>query len=259
MEKDSVYTLLSIPLFLLAWELVYHAFVGNPLLLAPPSKVLPTFVELMMGLNPQFFMPLDMVYSLFHYALGFSLAFLAGFSLGIVIGWFKLADRISYPTIELIRPIPPIAWIPIAILLLKLTHTAAAFIIFIGSFFPVLLNTQHGVKSVERRYIEAAMTLGATDSLTLMWKVIIPSSMSSVFTGARVGSGIAWMCVVAAELFGVAPYGLGYQIEMARLYHSPEIVIAYMLAIGILGLLLDRGYKLIEGKVLAWRVGLVAS
>jgi NitT/TauT family transport system permease protein len=258
MKKDTAYTLLSIPFFFLFWELFYHAVVGNPLLLAPPSRVLPTFAELMTGGNPRFFMPLDIIYSLFHYAYGFSLAFLTGFSLGVIIGWFRLADRISYPTVELIRPIPPIAWIPIAILLLKLTHTAAAFIIFIGAFFPVLLNTQHGVKSVEKRYVEAAMTLGAVKSLVLMRKVIIPASMPSVITGVRVGSGIAWMCVVAAELFGVAPYGLGYQIEMARLYHSPEIVIAYMLAIGILGLLLDRGYRLIEGKLLAWRVGLVA-
>ncbi|RLI14134.1 MAG: ABC transporter permease, partial [Candidatus Hecatellales archaeon] len=136
---------------------------------------------------------------------------------------------------------------------------AAAFIIFIGSVFPVLLNTQNGVKSVERKFIEAAMTLGATNSLVLLRKVIIPSSMGSVITGARVGSGIAWMCVVAAELFGVAPYGLGYQIEMARLYHSPEIVISYMLAIGVLGLLLDRGYKLTERKLLSWRIGLVAT
>jgi NitT/TauT family transport system permease protein len=259
MGRDTLYTVLSIPIFLLCWELFYHVFMGNPLLLAPPSKVLPTFAELAVGLNPRFFMPLDMVYSLFHYALGFSLAFLAGFSLGVLVGWFRLADKISYPVVELIRPIPPIAWIPIAILLLKLTHTAAAFIIFIGSVFPVLLNTQNGVKSVERKFIEAAMTLGATNSLVLLRKVIIPSSMGSVITGARVGSGIAWMCVVAAELFGVAPYGLGYQIEMARLYHSPEIVISYMLAIGVLGLLLDRGYKLTERKLLSWRAGLVAT
>lgn len=253
-----MYTILSIPIFLLAWELFYHIFIRSPLLLAPPSKVLPTLLDLLAGHNLRFYMPLDLAYSLFHYAYGFGIAFLAGFSLGIIIGWFRSVDRFLYPVIELIRPIPPIAWIPITILLLKLTHTAAAYIIFIGSFFPVLLNTQHGVRSVERGYIEAAMTLGATDTLTLMRKVIIPSAMGSILTGVRVGSGVAWMCVVAAELFGVAPYGLGYQIEMARLYHTPEVVIAYMLIIGILGLLLDRGYKLVEKRMLVWRSGFVA-
>lgn len=259
MRKDATYTLLSLPIFLIIWELVYRVIVGNPLLLAPPSRVIPTFVGLMIGENPRFFMPRDMIVSLFHYSLGFSIAFIAGYSYGVIIGWFRLADKISYPIVELIRPIPPLAWIPLAILLLKLTHTAAAFIIFMGAFFPILLNTQQGVKSVEKKHIEAAMTLGAIDNAVLLRKVIMPASFGSVIVGARVGSGIAWMCVVAAELFGVSPYGLGYQIEMARLFHSPEIVISYMLAIGILGLLLDRGYRLIEGKLLSWRVGLVAT
>ncbi len=259
MRKDTAYTLLAIPLFLLFWELIYYFIIGNPLLLAPPSKVLPTFAGLLIGEYPRFFMPLDMAVSLFHYGLGFSIAFIAGLSYGLIIGWFRVAEKISYPIVELIRPIPPLAWIPLAILLLKLTHTAAAFIIFMGAFFPILLNTQQGVKSVERKYIEAAMTLGAIRSLVLLRKVIMPASFGSVITGARIGSGIAWMCVVAAELFGVSPYGLGYQIEMARLFHSPEIVISYMLAIGILGLLLDRGFKLIEWKLLSWRIGLVAT
>ena len=143
--------------------------------------------------------------------------------------------------------------------MLKLTHVAAGFIIFIGAVFPILLNTRHGVTSIEVKYLEAAMTLGATKSLTLIRKVVIPAALPSVMTGLRIGSGVAWMCVVAAELFGVAPYGLGYQIEMARLYHAPDVVIAYMLAIGILGLILDWIYKAIEERVLAWRAGLVVT
>ena len=213
----------------------------------------------MIGGNPRFFMPLDIVFSLFHYVLGFSIAFFMGLSLGIITGWFKTARTLSYPIVELIRPIPPIAWIPIAILLLKLTHIAAAFIIFIGSFFPIFLNTQHGVSSVEKKYVEAAMVLGASDNLSLLRKVIMPAALGSIMTGLRVGSGIAWMCVVAAELFGVAPYGLGYKIEIARLYHSPDIVISYMLMIGIIGLLLDRCYRLIESYLLKWRMGYLVT
>jgi NitT/TauT family transport system permease protein len=172
---------------------------------------------------------------------------------------FKLADRLSYPIIELVRPIPPIAWIPLTIIMLGLTHQAAGFIIFIGGVFPVLLNTRHGVASIEVKYLEAAMTLGATRRLTLIRRVVIPAALPSIMTGIRVGSGVAWMCVVAAELFGVAPYGLGYQIEIAKLYFLLDVIIAYMLAIGILGFALDVLYRAIEGKVLAWRAGLVVS
>ncbi|MCS7139786.1 MAG: ABC transporter permease [Candidatus Nezhaarchaeota archaeon] len=252
--------IVSLSIFFCVWEIFYWLIINNPFLLAPPSKVLMTLIELVtVGKPPRFFMPLDILYSLFHYAIGFSLAIVVGFTVGLIAGWSKLANRLSYPIIELVRPIPPIAWIPIAILMLKLTHTAAGFIIFIGAVFPILLNTRHGVASVEVKYLEAAMTLGAIKSLTLIRKVVIQAALPSILTGIRIGSGIAWMCVVAAELFGVAPYGLGYQIEIARFYHSPDIIIAYMLMIGILGLLLDRMYGAIENRVLAWRAGLVIA
>ncbi|MEM0350850.1 MAG: ABC transporter permease [Archaeoglobaceae archaeon] len=203
-------------------------------------------------------MPLDILYSLYHYAFGFSIAVILGVLTGLLMGYSKTFERILSPIVELLRPIPPIAWIPIAILLLKLTHTAAAFIIFIGAFFPVLLNTRHGVANVEIKYIEAGMTLGA-NKVEIIKKIIIPAAMPSILTGIRVGSGVAWMCVVAAELFGVSAYGLGYQIEMARLYHAPEIVISYMLCIGLVGFLLDGIYRLIERKILKWRRGLVVE
>ncbi|MEM1901892.1 MAG: ABC transporter permease [Candidatus Nezhaarchaeales archaeon] len=252
--------LISLTTFFLVWELYCQLVVRNPLLLPPPSRVFVTFVELMViGRPPNFFLPYDMLHSLFHYAIGFGLALAVGFSVGLIIGWIKLANELSYPIIELIRPIPPIAWIPITILMLKLTDAAAGFIIFIGAVFPMLLNTRHGVASVEVRYLEAAMTLGATNSLTLIKKVVIPAALPSIMTGIRVSSGVAWMCVVAAELFGVAPYGLGYKIDLARFYLATDIIIAYMLAIGILGLILDRVYRAIEERILVWRIGLVVA
>lgn len=258
--KNFLTPLISLITFLSLWELYCWLVVRNPLLLPPPSKVFVTFAELLIvGKPPSFFIPLDMLHSLFHYAIGFGTALLVGFSLGLITGWIKLANELSYPIIELIRPIPPIAWIPIAILMFKLTDAAAGFIIFIGAVFPMLLNTRHGVVSVEVRYLEAAMTLGATSSLTIIRKVVIPAALPSIMTGIRVSSGVAWMCVVAAELFGVAPYGLGYKIDLARFYLASDIIIAYMLAIGILGLVLDRIYKAIEGRILVWRVGLVVT
>ncbi|MCS7119426.1 MAG: ABC transporter permease [Archaeoglobaceae archaeon] len=227
-------------------------------MLAPPSRVVPTFIRLFIGQDPSFYMPLDVLYSLYHYAIGFSVAVVFGVSLGLLMGYLKTIEKIIAPTIELLRPIPPIAWIPISILLLKLTHVSAGFIIFIGAFFPILLNTRHGVANVELKFLEAGITLGA-DEFNLLRKVIIPGAIPSIFTGIRVGSGVAWMCVVAAELFGVSAYGLGYQIEIARLYHAPEIVISYMLSIGLIGYVLDRMYKFLENRLLKWRRGLVVE
>jgi NitT/TauT family transport system permease protein len=257
--KDFAIAAASLLAFFSLWEAWYWLVVKNPMFLAPPSKVFKTFFYLLTGNYGPFFMSLDVLYSLFHYAVGFSVAVVVGFSVGLVAGLFKLADRLSYPIIELVRPIPPIAWIPLTIIMLGLTHQAAGFIIFIGGVFPVLLNTRHGVASIEVKYLEAAMTLGATRRLTLIRKVVIPAALPSIMTGIRVGSGVAWMCVVAAELFGVAPYGLGYQIEIAKLYFLLDVIIAYMLAIGILGFVLDVLYRAIESKVLAWRAGLVVS
>lgn len=256
MKVKILYTTISISIFLILWEIFYLLVIQNPFLLAPPSKVIPAFFRLISFQDPSFQMPLDVVFSLYHYALGFSLALVFGIFLGLLMGYSKILEKLLSPVIELIRPIPPIAWIPISILLLKLTHLSAGFIIFIGSFFPILLNTRHGVANVEKKFVEAALTLGA-NKFEVLRKIIIPAAMPSIFTGIRIGSGVAWMCVVAAELFGVSAYGLGYQIEIARLYHAPEIVISYMACIGLIGYALDNVYKFLERKLLRWRRGFV--
>ena len=254
--RDMLLYLASPLLFILGWELYYDIFIRNPFVLAPPSKVFITFIILLSGRVANFFMPLDALYSLHHYLMGFSIATLLGFTLGILAGYIESFRKSIYLLVEIIRPIPPIAWIPIAILLFKLTHEAAAFIIFIGAFFPVLLNTSTGASSVEKEYIEAAMTLGATKTSQILLKVVIPATLPSFLTGVRVGSGVAWMCVVAAELFGVSSYGLGYKIELGRMYHSPDIVISYMLMIGVVGLILDRMWIKLEETLLKWRRGI---
>lgn len=258
MKRDFILSFSSILIFLFLWEFYYWSVVNNPFLFSPPSKVLPTFIKLLLCKDPNFLMPLDILYSLFHYAIGFTVAVALGFTFGLLMGYYKSFEKLTYPVIELLRPIPPIAWIPISILFLKLTHISASFIIFIGSFFPILLNTRHGVANVELRFIEAGKTLGA-GKIELLKKIIIPAALPSILTGIRVGSGVAWMCVVAAELFGVAPYGLGYQIEIARLYHNPEVVISYMFAIGLIGFALDRVYKALEARQLKWRRGFVVE
>lgn len=242
---------LSIFSFLFLWEILSRILL-NPLLIPPPSVVFKTLIIISIGNHPVYFLPIDFLYSLYHYVMGFGAAILLGIPLGMVIGWFRSADRFSYPLIELIRPIPPIAWIPVAIAILKLTHEAAAFIIFMGSFWPILLNTHFGVKSAERAWIDAALTLGVNSNRTMFRKVIFPASLPAIFTGIKVGSGVSWMCVVAAEMFGVSSYGMGYKLDFARGF-SPDVVIAYMIAIGMVGFALDRIYRYVERRYLKWR------
>jgi len=126
------------------------------------------------------------------------------------------------------------------------------FIIFIGAFFPILLNTIAGVKGVPKILIEVAQTLGAKE-MDILLKVIIPGSLPSILTGLRIGAGIAWMCVVAAEMLPGSSAGLGYLIMYAYSLSRMDVVIACMIIIGIIGLLLDRGLRYIEDRCFKWK------
>lgn len=248
------FVVISLATFFLSWEILYF-FINNPFIFSPPSRVFPTFLKLLLFGDGIFFIPIDAAYSIYHYIYGFSLALTLALPIGLLAGIYRSFRSFIHPIVELIRPIPPIAWIPISIMFFKLTHAAAAFIIFIGAFFPILTNTLHGVLSIEKKYVEAAKTLGAKTKDVFL-KIIFPASLPSILTGVRIGSGVAWMCVVAAELFGVSQFGLGYKIQLARYYHSMDILMAYMLAIGIIGLILDHSYRFMEKGVLKWRKGL---
>jgi ABC-type nitrate/sulfonate/bicarbonate transport system permease component len=157
------------------------------------------------------------------------------------------------PVIETIRPIPPLAWIPLAILWFGIGLKSAAFIIFLGCFFPIYLSTISGVLSVDRILIDAARTLGAKEK-DIFLKVLIPAATPSIYTGVRIGMGIGWMTLVAAEFTGVkSGYGLGYMIMTARDIQRPDFVIAGMATIGLVGYLLDLLLRYMESRSLRWR------
>jgi ABC-type nitrate/sulfonate/bicarbonate transport system permease component len=173
--------------------------------------------------------------------------------LGILMGWSKIARETLTPLVEIIRPIPPLAWIPIAIFWFGIGIKSAAFIIFLGSFFPILLSTVSGVLSVDTILIEASLTLGAKRS-DIYKKVLIPGATPSIYTGLRIGMGIAWMTLIAAELTGVkSGYGLGYMIMVARDIQRPDHIIAGMIIIGVTGYALDSCLRVLERRVLRWR------
>lgn len=253
-----------VPLILL-WEIVTRLWVDNNLL-PPFSVVIQTFFSSLLtsgGPNPYGgpgSVPI-LIYqsasSLLRVGAGFVLAVVIGVPLGFAMGYLRKFDSNLDPIISTLRPIPPIAWIPLAILWFGLGMKPTVFIIFIGTVFPIVLNTMNGVRGTPRRLIEFALVLGATRRDVLR-KVIVYEAFPSVITGMRVGFGIGWMSVVAAEMIA-ARSGLGYLIITARWVFATDMVLAGMLMIGLIGFGGDLLLRLIERRFMKWRVGLVMS
>ncbi|MFB6188147.1 MAG: ABC transporter permease, partial [Halobacteriaceae archaeon] len=174
-----------------------------------------------------------------------------GMSLGMGVGWNNTMSNTIGTIAQLLRPIPPLAWIPFAIIWFGLGHTSAAFIVAIVAFWISYYNAESGVRDVESKHIEVDQSLGTTSNFGLLYRVALPSATPELFTGFRTAAGQAWMVMVAAELIG-AP-GIGRHLWNAAKFLSTDVVIAYMLVIGILFLLTDRILYLLEQRMLIWR------
>ena len=179
--------------------------------------------------------------------LGFMVAALVAIPLGIIIGWSKTASNLSSLVIGVLRPIPPIAWIPFAILWFGVGLGSAIFIIFLGSIFPILINTADGVKRTDKVYIESAYTMGASQFQTIK-KVVLPAALPNIITGLKVGIGIGLMCTVAAEMIG-SDNGLGYLILTATSMLDSASAIVGMLTIGIIGLGFEYFFRRAERQI----------
>ncbi|MHC1567777.1 MAG: ABC transporter permease [Candidatus Syntropharchaeia archaeon] len=230
------------------WQLLPSYGLVDKNLFPPPTSIFRD--GFLLWINEGTFLT-DMLYSLLHWGLGLSLGFLCGFAIGIAMGWFRIVDGAFYYLEELIRPVPPIAWIPAMIIWFGISHLTASAIIFIGAFFPVLINCYSGARNVDRVLIDAARVLGARN---MVKKVVIPYSMPFILTGLRIAIGACWMCVVAAEMFGTTKYGLGWTLFLAESYGNMALVFAGMITFGILGLGMDIGFRRIEARILRWRV-----
>ncbi|MBV9066941.1 MAG: ABC transporter permease [Methylobacteriaceae bacterium] len=173
--------------------------------------------------------------------------------LGISMGWWSRFNRYANPIVELLRPIPPLAWIPISILWFGIGLQQNVFIIMIGCFFPVLLNTIHGVRGVDPVLIRAARNFCMSEYMVLR-RVILPASLPSIFTGARIGLGVAWMVLVAAELVA-ATSGLGFMIEDARNFLRTDVIFVGMITIGCMGILMEGILRILQNRMLGWYHG----
>ena len=181
---------------------------------------------------------------------GFGLAILVGIPLGLLIGKVPVMRQLLDPTLSLLRPIPVTAWLPMSMIFFGLGPRSAVFLVFLGAFYPVLLNTIFGVRSVDSKLFEAASMLGC-DGTRMFQQIVLPAAMPSIFNGIRLGHGFAWILIVVGEMTGV-PTGLGSVIMDGRTLSRTDLVITGMIIIGVAGFLCDRIIVAINNRVLRW-------
>lgn len=211
-----------------------------------PSQILRSLIDLTRN-GPMF---ADLVESLKRVALGFSVALVSGWAIGLVAARNVFLNRLIVPFVELFRPIPPIAWIPIAIIWLGIGFRSAALIIFLGSFFPIFSNVYFSTRTLPASHLMGAKSLGARPP-QLYKEIIIPGTLSATFLGAKIGLGVGWMCVIAAEMIA-ADTGLGYAIQINRQLLLTSNVLAYMFVIAVVGLALQGIFNAAEFLFLPW-------
>jgi NitT/TauT family transport system permease protein len=180
----------------------------------------------------------------------FLLAAALALPLGMLIGRLRLVRDLLEPTLQVLRPVPVTAWLPLSMIMFGIGPKSAFFLVALGSFFPILVNTIFAVRSVEPRLFEAARMLGVSPA-RLFPKVVLPASLPGIFTGLRLGLGLAWMVIVVGEMTGVQT-GLGAMIMDARQLSRTEIVIAGMAVIGVAGFLSDYVVLILGRRLLAW-------
>jgi len=181
---------------------------------------------------------------------GFLAAAALAIPLGILIGRYRIAADILDPVIQLLRPVPVSAWVPFSMVFFGIKPAAAIFLVAIGTFFPIVLNTIAGARHVSDLHLRSAAMLGASRWRTLT-HVILFAAMPSILTGLRVGMGLAWVLVIVAEMVAVKS-GLGYELWNSYYYSRMDIIVAVMVSIGVFGFLSDQLILLISRRLLAW-------
>lgn len=250
---DRVSRLWLLVVFVVVWEVV--SVFGqriNPqldVMMPPPTAVLSAAADLL----ERGVLVTHILASLQRVLMAVGAAALLGVPLGLAMGWSPRFRAVVDPLLEFVRPIPPLAWIPLSILWFGIGDVQIVYIIFLAAFFPIVLNSLAGARDVETYLVRAGLSLGARPR-ELFLTVVLPAALPHIFTGIRVGLGIGWMALVAGELVA-APSGLGYMINNARTLFRSDYILLGMVLIGALGLVLDYLMRQAARYAMPWHRG----
>jgi len=241
--------LLPIAIFLALWEIVARLnLVPGQFSFPPFSTVVQEFYYLAANgvLGDNFLSSLTRV------LIGFTIGSIAGIMVGMIMGWKDIAHKALNPIINILYPIPALGWLPLLMLWIGINEMLPITIIFICSFFPVLYNTVTGVRNVDKDYIQAARTLGASD-IRILATVVMPLALPNIFTGLRLEAGMAWRVIIAAEMVAI-PTGIGALMMKAESLIRIDIIIVCLIVLAVMCLSFERFFAFLEEKVTAkWR------
>lgn len=274
MKKNIKRGLVSLigPLFVLILWFILSRTIDNRLILPRPEHVFSHFLKPTADIIGLGALAKNILVSLLRVFLGYILAVIVGVPLGIFMGYNRIANRLINSVISVFRPVPPIAWQPLllawfgvssiatmfgltrgsAYVYLNNFKYAMMFVIFIGSFFPIVTSAIHAVTSVPKPWIESARMLGAGKS-AIFWKVLLPGAAPTIMNGMRTGLGTAWTSLVTAEMLPGSLSGIGYMIVHAYEIARVDVVIVGMMSIGLIGALLDIVFRHIESRKFGWQ------
>lgn len=245
----------------LAWQLITTRHLVEAAFLPSPSEVASAWWTWAFGEPTPFtwtqgtFVSFSLM-SMKRVFLGFAIGASVGLALGIVIGWYRVASDLVDPLIQGLRPIPMTAWLPFATLVFGVQEPAAIYLIAMGSFFPVVVNTAAGARQTPQLLVRAALMLG-TKPYKVLLRVVIPSAMPSIVTGLRLGLGIAWVLVIVAEMLAVKG-GLGFAVWSAYTFLRMDLILAAIVTMGVYGWTTDRLLVLLSSRIMRWQRGLVS-
>ncbi len=250
--RNTMLSVSGVLLFFIIWEVMALTGIVDRKKICDVLEIFQLFIVKFTDPNPDGAVLLVNVWSSLEIALcGFGLAIVIGIPLGWLMGWYRGFDSFVRPIFEIIRPIPPVSWIPLTIVWMGVGLQAKAFIVFFAAFVPCLINSYTGIRQTKEVLKNVGKTCGAS-YFTVFWKVGIPSSMTMTFAGIKVAIGNAWATLVAAEMLA-ASSGLGYMILMGRSYGRVDLVIMGIVVIGALGVLISALINLLENAVLGWK------
>lgn len=260
-------------LFLLVWQ-VSSGIIENKIILPAITDILNILKSPNTSLIGMGSLVDNVIISLIRVIVGYTSAVLVATPLGMLMGYSITIFNLFNYFLGMFRPIPPLAWVPLVLawfgvsslatfypiqsfdssiyVYLRNVQISMVFIIFIGAFFPILLSTIYGVRNVRKTLVESSRTLGGNE-FQIFTKILIPASAPSIVNGMRIGLGVAWMCLVSAEMLPGSVSGVGYLIIHAYTVARTDVVIAGMISIGLVGVLLDIIFKIIETRKFGWQ------